>query len=230
MVTIQLRTVGELVAEQPSRSLVFEKLGIDYCCGGNVTLEAACLQSGHAVETVLPMLSATVSAEEPIDWRTQPLDQLIDHILFTHHSYLQENLPRLSALVAKVANRHSESHPELQQLHKQFEVFKISMEGHLASEEKIIFPVILSQLLANGEATATQTAKETLPTIFREHDIVGEDLRTMRKITENYMPPPDACNSYRAMLDGLEALERDIHIHVHLENNILFPRASVLMA
>ncbi len=225
-------SLGELVAEQPARARFFEKIGLDYCCGGNKNLLDACTEQKRDVKTVeaaLEEFDRLATAEINIDWRNQPVELLVDHIVSKHHEYLREELPRLSALVAKVSDRHADGHPELKQLKQFFEVFRIALEGHLQSEEKVLFPTIKELLSHSKISTEIENTGEVLHSLIKEHDTAGADLQQIRKMTNNYFPPSDACNSYRAMLDGLSAMEQDIHEHIHKENNILFPRASALI-
>ncbi len=225
------QTVGELVAAKPARARFFEKIGIDYCCGGKKLLGVACGEAKRdvvVVEAALEEFDRVIPSTPQTDWTIAPIEELIDNIIETHHAYLKDELPRLSSLISKVDSRHREAHPELNKLLKLYEVFKITLSGHLLSEEQVLFPTIKN--LAKGAQPGTNgEAKSSLGILIKEHDVAGADLREMRVITNGYIPPSDACNSYRAMLEGLEAMEKDIHEHIHKENNILFPRASQLI-
>lgn len=225
--------VGELVAEKPGRSRVFEKLGIDYCCGGKRPLDVACAEKGLDPETLLQALKAFDAASsaggDGRDWRTAPLSELADHIVATHHAYLREELPRLSALVNKVAGAHGEHRPELLQVREIFAALKAEMEQHMMKEEQILFP--MCKVLETANAVPSfhcGSVQNPIRVMEHEHDSAGNALHRMNAMTHGYTPPQEACNSYRAMLEGLERLEADMHQHVHKENNILFPRAIAL--
>jgi regulator of cell morphogenesis and NO signaling len=213
-------TVARLVTERPGRSRVFEALGIDYCCGGKRPLAEVCAEKGLDALTVLRMLEAyelEATAEDRTDWSKATVGELADHIEEVHHGYLREALPRLAFMVNKVAGRHSDRHPELEELRGVFEEFRGDLEPHMAEEERVVFP--LCRGLGDGAE-----AEGALGVMEREHEGAGEALARMRGLTGGYEPPADACNTYRAMLAGLAELERDMHLHVHEENNVLFPK------
>lgn len=213
-------TVARLVTERPGRSRVFETLGIDYCCGGNRPLAEVCAEKGLDALTVLRMLEAyelEATAEDRTDWSKAAAGELADHIEEVHHGYLREALPRLAFMVNKVAGRHSDRHPELEELRGVFEALRGDLEPHMAEEERVVFP--LCRGLGDGA-----DAEVALGVMEHEHEGAGEALARMRELTGGYEPPADACNTYRAMLDGLAELERDMHLHVHEENNVLFPK------
>lgn len=217
------QTVGALVTNQPQRARFFERIGIDYCCGGHRTLSDACTEAGKDIAIVTAALEEfdrIAPANTDVNPANMTANELIDHIVSKHHEYLRQELPRLSYLTSKVANRHGDMHPELPELHKLYEAFRIVLENHLESEEKVLFPAI-REFVKNGVEDVEPG--HTLGIVVKEHDSAGADLRAMRKLTNGFLPPSDACNSYRAMLEGLASLEHDVHEHVHKENNILFP-------
>ena len=223
--------VGQLVAERASRAKVFERFGIDYCCAGKISVEAACSRKGIdpvAVLAAIEALDAALGAQQDTtDWTTAPVDALVQHILDTHHEFLRVAMPRLSFLTAKVANVHGGDHPELREVAAIFAKFHAEMEAHMAKEENILFPMI--RALAAGESTGFgPPVNAPISVMEAEHVDAGNDLETINRLTDGYAPPEGACNSYRAMLDGLRELEQDTHQHIHLENNILFPRALAL--
>lgn len=225
-------TVGEFVKERPSRARVFERLGIDYCCGGKKPLEVVCQAHGLDPSVVLRELSdhdaRTVEAKET-DWASASLTELTNHIVSAHHDYLRRELPRLEFLVNKVADVHGHLHPELRDIRAIFAKLKPDLEEHTAKEESILFPWI-KQLEAGSGSSPISSASVGQPISMMEadHDEAGEALSKFRELTRGYQPPEDACNSFRAMLDGLADLEADMHQHVHKENNILFPAALAL--
>ncbi len=227
-------TVGQLVAERPERGRIFERLGIDYCCGGRKSLAAACAERGLDLSMVRSQLADADAAPreggEP-DWTTATLTSLADHIQAVHHGFMARELPRVGALVRKVAGVHSGSHPELTRLQEVFAEFSRELLAHMSTEETSLFPWIRAL-----ESGATQNPApagpldEPVRRMMREHDDAGLALAKMRELTHGYVPPNNACGSYRVMLSGLADIEADMHLHVHKENNILFPRALALEA
>jgi regulator of cell morphogenesis and NO signaling len=220
--------VGQLVAARPSRARVFEKFGIDYCCGGKIPLPQACQENNIDLQRVVDALAqeATVPTPGQIDWTTRPLRELADHIEATHHAYLKNEFPRLEFLTTKVADRHGRHTPELIEVRDIMLAFKAELEAHMMKEEQILFPICRE--LESADAPTTfhcGSIQNPIAVMMREHDDAGSALARMRKLTNDYLPPEDACNTYRAMLAALEELEADMHQHVHKENNILFPRA-----
>lgn len=222
-------TVGELVAQRPSRSRVFEQLGIDYCCGGKKPLAELCAARGLDADTVLTVLLAAEagSAEQATDWTQAPLADLADHIEHTHHQYLREELPRLGRMVHKVASVHGDRFGWMRDIARIFNAFSKELYMHMDKEEQVLFPMIRS-LEHDGQVTDSPCGHgidAPIQVMEHEHDDAGRALEEMRKLSSDYTPPGDACNTFRATLDGLAQLEADMHQHVHKENNILFPRA-----
>lgn len=237
MNALEEATIGALVAQKPARAALFDKLSIDFCCGGKATLSEACLKAGLAVEEVGRMLeefdrcdSALTAAEEP-DWLKASLTDLADHIVKTHHAYLNQELPRLAALVAKVAAVHGQKDARLLELKNVFEALKSELETHTGKEENILFPYIRSLDSRSFDAAAHKrqpvfgTVLNPVKCMENEHEDAGQALVKMRELTDQYRAPQGACNSWLALLDGLEKLDKDLRIHIHKENSILFPRA-----
>jgi regulator of cell morphogenesis and NO signaling len=228
-------TVGQLVTERPGLARVFERLGIDYCCGGRVPLAQACAAKGIDLDAVVRALdSDEPRGLEPgrADGTTDlSLGALADQIVTTHHAYLRRELPRLADLAAKVADAHAIRHPALRALCEVFGDLKDELESHMLKEERVLFPII-KQL----EAATTLpglfcgTVNNPIHAMEHEHASAGSALQRLRAMTDGYQPPDDACASYRALLDGLAELEADLHWHIHKENNVLFPGASALEA
>lgn len=218
-------TVSDLVLEQPGRARVFERFEINYCCGGNVPLRAACDERGLDVDVVLGALAEARPAEN--DWTTASLTDLVGHIVDHHHSYLREELPPLGALVDKVADAHGSRHPELYDIATTFAAVAAELDSHMVKEEQVLFPACVA-LERGADLGLPFPIDAPIAAMMHEHDEVGAALARLRALTDGYSPPADSCNSYRAMLDRLESFERDTHEHVHEENNILFPRASAL--
>jgi len=225
-------TVGELVVEQPGRARVFERHGIDFCCGGKTPLSDACAKKSIDIEQIIGELNAADKApatRDEADWSKASLSNLIDHIVDTHHAYLVLELPRLSAIVAKVAEVHGERHPELAQVRSTYEALREELESHMMKEEHILFPAIrMMEQSGGGGGLPFGSINNPIHMMEFEHDSAGRALAQLRALTHDFTTPADGCNTYRAMLHGLERLEADLHLHIHKENNILFPRAAAL--
>jgi regulator of cell morphogenesis and NO signaling len=229
------KTVGEIAAEIPSTTREFEKLGIDYCCGGSRTLGEACAQANISVDEALSRLVKSVTAppSETQDWQKQLLDDLIAHITSVHHKFVREESPRIEALATKVAGVHGKNHPELIEVQEVFAALAEELRVHLMKEEEVLFPYVsrLEESVLAGEPAPPAmfgTVMNPVRMMMQEHDGAGDALRSLRSITNNYAIPGDACISYRALYQALQDYEADLHQHIHLENNILFPRAIAM--
>lgn len=227
-------TVREVAVALPQSTRLFEKLKIDYCCGGNRALTDACAAVGLAVDDVMTMLKTfsdnDVPASDTIDFQKLSLAQLIAHILDTHHDFTEQEMIRLESLVQKVVSAHSEHHPELQQVAVLFNHLCADLRPHMLKEEQILFPYILKLEQAVAEKWPAPfapfgTVNNPVRMMMLEHDRAGEILRELRTVTADYAIPPDACMSYLTLYQALEDFEKDLHQHIHLENNLLFPRA-----
>lgn len=224
-------TLGELVDEYPQLAREFERRGLDYCCGGGRTLAAACAGRGLDIGATAAELAAAAGERAPADWSTMAVDQLCDHIDATHHRYLWDELPRLSALVEKIRGVHGDRHPELAAIARLYEEIRADLEPHLMKEERVLFPLV-HELSHAGELPSFHcgTVRNPIGVMLSEHDRVGELLARMRMLTSDYTPPADGCASYAACFAGLQELEADTHLHIHKENNVLFPKAVQLEA
>ncbi len=232
LTTLSAKTVGQLVAERPERARVFEQVGIDYCCGGRNCLEDACAKKGVDVQRVLSMLAAS-DAVPPTntdpDWRTAPLSQLVQNIESTHHRFMRDELQRTSALIKKVATAHGAHRPALRELEQVFEGFTNDLLSHMYKEEVVLFPWIRAIESQPGQTVSgTDSLDMPIRAMMHDHDDAGNHLKIMRDLMDDYVPPLDACGTYRVMLSALQGIETDLHLHVHKENNILFPRALSL--
>lgn len=226
--------IGELVAENPARARVLEQYGIDFCCGGRKSLENACRDRGVEPAALLKSLSVVDASGTPgaeRNWSRAGLGELADHIVQTHHQYLKTELPRLFGLVEKVTRVHGGDHPELFRVATIFEAFRSDMESHMMKEEKVLFPMCRQLETAVRRPTFhCGSLGNPIGVMEAEHEVAGRQLQEMHTLTDGFTPPEGACNTYRVMLAGLEQLEKDTHQHVHLENNILFPRAAEMDA
>jgi|SRR5579864_4029374 len=226
--------VGQLVSDHVSRALVFERLGIDFCCGGKMPLAQVCAERGLDVNRVLRELEASDALEtetERVDWSSATMTELVDHIVTKHHAYLRAELPRLETLSQKVAQVHGKQHPELLELNDTFCNLKSELDNHMLKEERVLFPYIkcLETGVPDGNFHCGSISTPITVMIY-EHEAVGANLERMRALTNGYQAPADACTSYQALLAGLGDLEADLHQHVHKENNILFPKAILAEA
>ena len=228
------QTIGQMVAERPSRSRVFERRGLDYCCGGKKDLETACREKALDPADVLQELyeSDTHRTDtRAADWTTAPLHDLIDHIVRAHHGYLRDALPRLTHLITKVNAAHGDRHAELEDLAATFAALRHDLEEHTRQEETVLFPLIERiEAASPPDSIEPEAIHSMIRSLEKEHDQAGAELAKIRALTNDYTPPSSACNTYRAMLDGLAELEADMHRHVHKENSILFPRAAEIEA
>jgi regulator of cell morphogenesis and NO signaling len=217
--------VGRLAAEYPGSTRVFARYDLDYCCGGGRMLKEACLRKGIDVSQVAEEILAEIAEVETpeTDWLEAPLGELAQHIVRTYHDPLAEELPRLEAMMRKVVQSHGAKDPaRLAELLTVYLELKREMEDHMAKEEKILFPLIARGL--GGEAGTPISVME------EEHDHAGRALHRIRELTDGYTTPTGACTTWKALWHGLESLERTMHEHIHVENNILFPRALVSAA
>jgi regulator of cell morphogenesis and NO signaling len=222
------KTVGEWVRERPSRSRVFERFGIDYCCGGKKPLGAACHEKGVSEDTVLAALDASDAAvqTDEIDWSQRTMTELCDHIVSRHHDRLRQELPRIEFMARKVAAAHGERHPELREVANVFDDLQSELLMHMRKEEEVLFPLI-RQMEETDRVPSFHCGSLGMPisVMEHEHDNAGRALEDLRRLTGGHASPADACNTFRALLNALEDLEADMHQHVHKENNILFPAA-----
>ena len=227
-------TVGQLVAEQPALARVFERLGIDYCCGGKMPLAEACGKMGLDAASVLKVIRACDNGKGTDDhghWALTTMGQLVDHIVTEHHGFLRTELPRLTGMMGKVIAAHGQREPHLKEVGQILAGFKAEIDQHLVKEEQILFPMIKELEGAKTKpAFHCGSVGNPIRVMMMEHEGAGDAMHRMRELTKNYVAPEEACNTYRALLDGLREMEEDMHRHVHEENNILFPKAAKLEA
>jgi regulator of cell morphogenesis and NO signaling len=219
-------TVGELVRAAPIRARIFEKLGVDYCCGGKKPLSEVCQAKDLDAPTVLAMLRALDTAPDPtlVDADAMSVDALCAHIAQVHHDYLRQEIPRLLFMTRKVAAVHGADDPRLIEIRDVFAAFAAELTNHIIEEEKSVFPRIIAVVRSDNRDERV-TLRESIDELQHEHESAGSALLRFRELTDGYTPPEWACNTFRAMYDGLARLERDMHQHVHKENNVLFARA-----
>jgi regulator of cell morphogenesis and NO signaling len=231
------KTVRELALENPAATRVFEKLGIDYCCGGNKSLNEACRAADLSMDEVidsLEMADHTARAVQAVrNWQTEPLADLVSHITNTHHKYTREEMARLAPLFDKVCSVHGQNHPELQQIRASFRGLVQELTMHMMKEERVLFPYIVRMeeaVIQKEPVLPSPFGSVQIPVSMmeHEHDSAGNALRAMREASSGYAAPPEACISYQTLYKALAEFEADLHQHIHLENNILFPRAIAM--
>ena len=230
--TVSTQTVREIALENPAYIRVFEEFGLDYCCGGRKPLAEACAVKQVAVDAVIAALerAAETKATPGEDWSAKPLAVLAAHIVSTHHVYVNRELPRLAELANKVVNRHGEHRAELPVIREKLLTLSEELTQHCAKEELVLFPYIGK--LEKALALKTElprgcfgTVANPIAMMVQEHDAAGGLLAEIRELSNQFTPPEGACPTYHAFYNGLAEFERDLHQHIHLENNILFPRA-----
>ena len=231
------KTVRELALENPAATRVFEKLGIDYCCGGNQSLEQACRAANLAVDQVLDsleMAEQTTRTEQKVhDWQREMLGDLVAHVKNTHHKYTREEISRLGPLLEKVCAVHGKNHPELLHVHASFTGLAQELMMHMMKEEMVLFPYIvrMEESVLQHEPVLPPpfgSVQNPVSMMEQEHESAGAALRAIREASRAYTPPTDACVSYQTLYRVLSEFEADLHEHIHLENNILFPRAIAM--
>jgi len=231
------KTVRELTLEIPVAMRVFEKMGIDYCCGGPKTLSEACAAAGLSTDEVVQSLELAQQAGTPgadsTEWRTQPLSELTSYIVATHHVFTKDELARIDALLSKVCSVHGKNHSELLRIQSLFQELNRDLIPHMQKEEIVLFPYIEQMEAAASRGTPAPipffgTVQNPIRMMMMEHETAGEILKQIRQNSGGFSVPADGCISYETLYKALDALEQDLHQHIHLENNMLFPRASEL--
>ncbi|MCC6825910.1 MAG: iron-sulfur cluster repair di-iron protein [Acidobacteria bacterium] len=236
MENLETKTIREIAIEAPLTIGVFEEHKIDFCCGGGLSFNEACQNAGADPAAVLSELKEVIakpSTPENDAIETARLAELIDHIVCTHHDFTRSEFKRLSPLAEKVAIKHGENHPELAQIRDIVHTLGNEMFTHMQKEEMMLFPYI-EKLERAAEANnippmpAFGSVSNPIRTMMMEHDQANEMLHKLREMSKDYTLPEEACPSYQGLYAGLDNIEKDFHRHVHLENNILFPRAVEL--
>jgi len=230
-------TVREIAQRAPLSIRWFDEIGLDYCCGGNKSLVEACHQAGVPLDLALHKLGELNEriSDPGTTWQEAPLIELIQHIVQTHHDYVRKEIPRLKSLLDKVNDRHGKVHPELTAIKLVFGFVAEEMLNHTQKEEQVLFPYIERLEHASREGvlppvTPFGSVAKPVECRMRDHARAGQEMLQIREVSRDFTPPDDACTSYRALYDGLREFDQDLHRHVHLDNYILFPRATELEA
>lgn len=231
MNTLSSKTLGQIVNSNHRAATVFEKYHLDFCCKGKRTLEQACNENDLQIEPLIEELEKLVVTTNGngLNYNNLSLTQLADYIVSTHHDYVKKKSPALLGYLQKVATKHGDQHPEMNKVLQLFAAVKEEMEQHMHKEEMVLFPRIkeIEQQLTDGKEIIIDCSYLLAPIniMEEEHDHAGSMLEEIRILTDNYTPPADACTTYNLSFASLHAFELDLHQHVHLENNILFPKA-----
>lgn len=224
-------TLAELVDGQPGLAREFERLGLDYCCGGGQTLADACTARGLDPTQLAAALAESVEPLPPAEWTAMTAGELVDHLEQTHHRYLWDELPRVTALVEKIVSVHGGRHPELDEIAACYGTIRADLEPHLLKEERVLFPMV-RELAASTDLSPLPggSLHGPISVMLAEHDTVGALLSKLRELTSDYTPPADGCATYSACFTAMAEMEADTHLHIHKENNVLFPLVGRLEA
>lgn len=235
METLEKNTIGEFVAQDFRTADIFSKHGIDFCCKGHRTIEEACRIKNINEADLLEELNTVMDLKHDygVDFNSWPLDLLVVYIEKTHHRYIEEKTPAIIQYLDKLSNVHGSNHPELFQIKNLFMECAGELAQHMKKEELILFPFVKKMMGATKSHASIEpphfgTVNNPITMMMTEHDNEGERFRKIAELTNNYTPPADACNTYRVTFAMLEEFEQDLHKHIHLENNILFPKAKAL--
>lgn len=235
METLEQITIGEYVAKDFRTAALFSKYGIDFCCNGNRSIEEACQKKAVTADVLLQEIETVLSSKSDsgIDYNAWPIDLLADYIEKTHHRYVSEKTPILLQFLDKLSRVHGAKHPELLLINELFKGCAGELAQHMKKEELILFPFIKKMVHATLsdeliELPHFETIQNPIVMMMHEHDAEGVRFRKIAELTNNYTPPADGCNTYKVTFAMLEEFEQDLHKHIHLENNILFPKAAKL--
>jgi len=224
-------TLAEAVDSFPQLTREFERRGLDYCCGGRRTLAEACALIGLDPEATVAELSAAAATSGSAEWTTMTADVLVDHLEATHHRYLWDEMPRVTALVDKIVSVHGARHPELVEIASCFAHVRADLEPHMLKEERMLFPMIRELATSTGMPSFhCGSLRNPISVMLSEHDAVGDLLARLHRLTNDYTPPADGCASYVACFAAMAEMEADTHLHIHKENNVLFPLVLKLEA
>lgn len=226
--------IGDVVAADYNKASVFHKYGIDFCCNGNRSIEDACTKGNIDADKLLEDLKSPIQSSGNVNkgYDTWPLDLLADYIEKTHHRYVEAKLAEIPPYLDKIAKVHGEHHPELFEIKELFDISKGEFSRHMKKEELMVFPQIRKMVKAHEQGVDFQSSFGTIETpieqMLDDHDHEGERFRRISELTDGYTTPEDGCNTYRVTLGLLKEFEADLHLHIHLENNILFPKAIAM--
>ena len=230
----EAKTVGKMVAEDYRKAEVFKRHGIDFCCGGNISLSQACEEKNADITAVRNELTAIDNIQAPPeeDFESWELDMLVDHIVGVHHVYVKKSNPTIREFVNRVKLVHGMNKPNVTEISDRFDALAQELDAHMHKEEMILFPYIKEMVYAkkNGEQVNAQfgTVQNPINMMLAEHDSAGNELEAIQRLTEDYVPPKGACATHKVSYGQLKEYANDLMRHIHLENNILFPKAIAL--
>jgi len=228
------KTLSEIVTENYKYADIFEKNDLDFCCNGNVNFLEACKKNNIDVSVITNELTKiSETKKETNNYDNWKLDFLVDYIVNNHHKYVSDSIPKINEHLNKIVEKHSDNHPELLEIKESFSVVYKDLQMHMMKEEKILFPYIKQMVLvqdgsAKKEAPYFGTVQNPIRMMEDEHKNAGDLLKKIKDISKNYTVPENGCNTYKVTLEELKEFEEDLHKHVHLENNILFPKSIKL--
>jgi len=235
MEALTQKEIGQFVAEDFRTAAVFSKYGIDFCCRGNRTVEEVCEKNALSTDELLDQLNSVLhsNADQSIDYKSWPLDLLVEYIEKKHHRYVVEKTPVIRQFLDKLCKVHGERHKELFEINALFIGASRALTSHMKDEEELLFPFVKKMVKAKMDhdgvaAPKYETVENPISKMMEEHDNEGVRFRQIAKLTDDYNPPADACNTYKVTFAMLKEFEQDLHLHIHLENNILFPNAIKL--
>ncbi|HEY9185867.1 MAG TPA: iron-sulfur cluster repair di-iron protein [Salegentibacter sp.] len=234
MNTIKDKTVAELVTDNIKNAHVFKKYGIDFCCGGGEKLETACKRRKVSLKDIeRDLLNSYNIGSREYKYNSWELDFLSDHIVNVHHQYIEESIPMMLNYCKRLVRSHAGEHPELKEIEKLFRQLAEEIKIHLKKEELILFPFINKMVKAEKEGTKLErppfgNASSPVKMMEEEHESAGNLIRKIAELSDGFTPPKGACNNYKAFYSKLDEFEKDLYLHIHLENNILFPKAIAL--
>lgn len=217
-------SIGNLVAKRPEYAICFEKLGVDYCCKGNKTLQEVCHEKNLDLAETMQKLRHVQGSIDVQNWDQMSLQEIVEYIVETYHAYSRQELPRISQLLKKLNMKHGHRYAYIAELQNVFEPMKDSLLEHMDEEEKIVFPLII-KLAAHGKSTQEEI-KNYFSALDEEHLETGKSLEKIKALTDGYTSPPGACMTHIVMLNSLQRLEKNLHEHIHKENHILFSRMA----
>ena len=228
------KTIAQITSEDYRTAVIFKKFGIDFCCDGKKTIKEACTEKNIQVEELISALNQSTQnlVTEP-NYDEWGLDFLADYIIQTQHTYVSKKLPEIKPFLDKVMNKHGERHSELKKVHQFFSLIVKDLTGHMQKEEQILFPYIKELAISKKEqhelpAPGFGSVVNPINAMEQEHERAGDIFKEIRNLTNNLTPPADACKTYRIVFAMLDEFETNLHLHIHLENNILFPKAIKL--
>jgi len=223
--------IGNLVAHDYRTATVFKQYQVDFCCNGNRTIQDACAGKGKDITGLIDALQREITgnAQPLTDYQSWPIDLLADYIEKKHHRYVTQRIREITPFLQKLVKVHGDHHPELEQIAELFKGSAAALTEHMKDEEQVLFPYV-REVVTGTAKPSISNIEQPVEIMMKEHDHEGERFRDIERLTDHYTPPPDACNTYKVTFALLKEFQEDLHLHIHLENNILFPKVLALRA